>query len=134
MLQGMKAESAMQSTNDIAVPETQGESVERYRISASVWFKWRTSAGTWREGRGTTRYINDCEVLVLSYPVAVPGSPIVLRVEIPAMGRLVNPLVMRGEGTVTRVEPEAGQPVGFHVAVSLDDEDRSSMTPEVEAH
>ena len=120
----MKAESPMQSSNDKAVWEAPRENVERYRITASVWFKWRTSSGSWREGRGTTRYINDCEVHVLSYPVPVPGSFILLRVEIPTMGRLPSPLVMRGEGTVTRVEPERGQPIGFHVAVSLDDEDR----------
>lgn len=115
----------MQSSNDKAVSEAKPDQVERYRIAASVWFKWRTSSGNWREGRGTTRYINDREVLVLSYPVPVPGSFIALRVEIPTMGRLRSPLVMRGEGTVTRVEPEGVQPIGFHVAVSLDDEDRS---------
>lgn len=119
----------MESSNDRAASKPKEEQPERYHIAASVWFKWRTSSGSWREGRGTTRYINDREVLVLSYPVAVPGSSIVLRVEIPTMGRLVSPLVMRGEGTVTRVEPEAGQPIGFHVVVSLDDEDRSSTTP-----
>jgi hypothetical protein len=114
----------MQLSNDKAVLKAKDARAERYRIAASVWFRWRTSSGSWREGRGTTRYLNDREVLVLSYPVPVPGSFIVLRVEIPTMGRLVSPLVMRGEGTVTRVEPEGGQPIGFHVAVSLDDEDR----------
>ena len=115
----------MQLRNDKAVWEVKEEPAERYRIAAPVWFKWRTSSGSWREGRGTTRYINDREVLVLAYPVPVPGSSIVLRVEIPTMGRLASPLVMRGEGTVTRIEPEEGQPIGFHATVSLDDEDCS---------
>ena len=116
----------MQLRNDKAVWEVKEEQAERYCIAAPVWFKWRTSSGSWREGRGTTRYINDREVLVLAYPVPVPGSSIVLRVEIPTMGRLASPLVMRGEGTVTRIEPEQGQPIGFHATVSLDDEDPSS--------
>jgi hypothetical protein len=124
-LKGTKAESPMQLTNDKAVLKAKEEQAEQYRIAASVWFKWRTSSGSWREGRGTTRYINDREIFVLAYPVPVPGSPIVLRVEIPTMGRLPSPLEMRGEGTVTRVEPEGSHPIGFHVAVSLDDEDRS---------
>lgn len=115
----------MQSRNNKAVLKAQEEQAKRYLIAASVWFKWRTSSSSWREGRGTTRYMNDREVLVLSYPVPVPGSSIVLRVEIPTMGRLASPLVMSGEGIVTRVEPEAGQPIGFHVTVSLDDEDTS---------
>jgi len=122
----MKAKSPMQLRNDKAVAEAKAEHTERYRIAAPVWFKWQTSSGSWREGRGTTRYLNDREVLVLAYPVPVPGSSIALRVEIPTMGRLARPLVMRGEGTVTRVEPEIGQPIGFHVSVSLDDEDRCS--------
>ena len=120
----------MQTENNISVQEQKTESAERYRISASVFFKWLTSSGSWREGRGITRYMNDREVMVLSYPVPVPGSSIVLRVELPTMGLLVSPLVLQGEGTVTRVEPEWGQPIGFHVAVSLDDEDRSMSAAE----
>jgi hypothetical protein len=98
------------------------QQVERYRIAAPVRFKWRTSSGGWREGRGITRNISDSGLFVLAYPVPVPGASIKVTVEIPRMGVLLSPMVLHGEGTVTRVEPEDAQPIGFDASVVLDDE------------
>ena len=95
---------------------------EQYRITARVWFRWRTSSGDWREGTGSTRHIRGAGLFVLAYPVPVPGAPISVRVEIPPSGVLTRSIVLRGQGTVTRVEPETGQPLGFDASVIFEDE------------
>jgi len=95
--------------------------MDRYEITAPVIFEWLTSSGEWRQGRGVTRDISTSGLFLLSYPVPVPGSPIKITVELPSMGLHKKPVVLRGEGTVMGVEPEAGQPIGCSVSVALDD-------------
>jgi len=95
---------------------------EQYRIAARVWFRWRTSSGAWREGTGITRHIRGAGLFVLAYPVPVPGASISVRVEIPPLGLLKRPIVLCGHGTVTRVEPETGHPIGFDASVVFEDE------------
>ena len=99
---------------------------ERYRIAAPVRFKWCTSSGDWRMGKGITRDVSDSGLFVLAYPVPVPGASIKVIVEIPHMGVLDSPIVLYGEGIVTRLEPEDAQPIGFEACVVLDDEVSSS--------
>lgn len=98
----------------------------RYRIAAEVRFRWQTSAGTWRDGVGTSRDISAYGISVLSSPVPVPGSAIEVSVKLPVTWARSSSL--RGSGVVLRLQPESGQPWGFAASVVFDEELHEGLT------
>lgn len=116
----------LDTTRELEVSRRSRRGEERYRVAATVSFKWRSEHGDWREGRGITRDISGGGLFILAYPVPVPGSQIVVVVQIPSLSPAKIPIVFQGYGTVVRIEPREGQPVGFAASVLFNDESEPS--------
>lgn len=110
------------------VPWHSRRSEERFKVTAAVSFRWRTEHGDWREGKGITRDMSGSSLFILAYPVPVPGAEVVIRVEVPSLSALRTPIIFHGLGTVVRIEPEHGQPIGFAARVVFDEGDAAEAS------
>lgn len=92
----------------------------RYRMTAEVIFRWQSSPGTWRTGKGVSKDISGHGISVISSSIPVPGAEIEATVHMPVVWS--QRACLRGRGTVLRLQPATGQPWGFAASLQFEDE------------
>ena len=99
------------------------ESVElrqhrRYQLSAPVSFSWESREGAVGTGEGHTRDISIAGVFVLTPGLIPEGSLVRIDVNLPPVTAKSQPVHLRSQGRVTRVEDNgfaAIAPIGFRM-------------------
>ena len=108
----------------MVLAESSGEeSVElrqhrRYRLSAPVSFSWESREGAVGTGEGRTRDISIAGVFVLTPGLIPEGSLVRMDVNLPPVTAKSQPVYLRSQGRVTRVEDNgfaAIAPIGFRM-------------------
>jgi PilZ domain len=108
----------------MVLAESSGEeSVElrqhrRYRLSAPVSFSWESREGAVGTGEGHTRDISIAGVFVLTPDLIPEGSLVRMDVNLPPVTAKSQPVYLRSQGRVTRVEDNgfaAIAPIGFRM-------------------
>ena len=108
----------------MVLAESSGEeSVElrqhrRYRLSAPVSFSWESREGAVGTGEGHTRDISIAGVFVLTPGLIPEGSLVRMDVNLPPVTAKSQPVYLRSQGRVTRVEDNgfaAIAPIGFRM-------------------
>ena len=90
----------------------------RYRLSAPVSFSWESREGAVGAGEGHTRDISIAGVFVLTPDLIPEGSLVRMDVNLPPVTAKSQPVYLRSQGRVTRVEDNgfaAIAPIGFRM-------------------
>jgi hypothetical protein len=116
------AVSAKHSNLSLAEVAVELRKSRRYRLPAPASFLWERLDGLLEEGRGMIRDVSDRGVYVTGHVAPPFGAHLEVDVYLPSVEAGGGSVQLHGEGTVIRVDREAGGVMGFAAAVAFQPE------------